>query len=300
MHRIKTILAKLCRGFIWLLGKQPLKAHYFWARIISWFLQKILHYRQDVICTNLAWAFPEKKYKELKKIEKRFYDHLSEIMVEFFWFGASSARRIACSSIAEIENPQQLSELQSRGKAVMILNSHCGNWEITGGLPYFSSPNCSNPINKDNIYVVYKKLSSEVADKIFYSNRCYPVSGYKGCVESADLPRAIVRHKNDPCFFLVNNDQFAWHACVDVGTFLNKQTKAFVATAQIAHKLGLPVVFMKMDNDRTGHYVITFQTITEDASLMSAEDITKKYMSLLEAQIVENPANWLWSHKRWK
>jgi KDO2-lipid IV(A) lauroyltransferase len=28
--------------------------------------------------------------------------------------------------------------------------------------------------------------------------------------------------------------------------------------------------------------------------------ITKKYVELLEKQIVDDPSQWLWSHRRWK
>lgn len=304
MPKIKEIfnscVASICRSLIWLLGKQPLKVHYFWGRAISWLLRSVFHYREKVIYTNLTWAFPDLKYWQREKIARRFYDHLGEIIAEFFYFGGSSSKRLHSGRLVEMTNPEEVEALMDKGRAVMILTSHCGNWEILGGIPYYSYDGKPSPLQKDNIFVVYKKLSSDISDKIFRSNRCQPVPGYEGCVESHRLPREIVRHKNDRCAFLVNNDQYPSHAFVDVGTFLNKPTRAFVATAEIAHKLSLPVVFMKMDNDRTGHYNMTFQTICEDGSTLSSADIVKKYMSLLEAQILANPANWLWSHKRWK
>jgi KDO2-lipid IV(A) lauroyltransferase len=45
---------------------------------------------------------------------------------------------------------------------------------------------------------------------------------------------------------------------------------------------------------------MTFVPICEDASKMTPEAILRRYYDLLEEEIRQTPANWLWSHKRWK
>lgn len=169
-----------------------------------------------------------------------------------------------------------------------------------GGFMNYDSPEAPMPIARDELFVVYKELTNKVFDKVFYNNRINPVPGFKGVIESKGLLRHILAHRNQPTYYLINNDQYPGKRGVDVGMFLNQPTTAQGATETLANKLGLGVVFMKMQIESRGHYVITFEPICEDASLMDPEEITREYMKHLEAQILEVPYNWLWSHKRWK
>lgn len=57
---------------------------------------------------------------------------------------------------------------------------------------------------------------------------------------------------------------------------------------------------MKMKRVERGHYEMTMIPICMNASEHAPEEILRKYYDLLEEEIKETPANWLWSHKRWK
>jgi len=304
MSKIKDMMvagtAAFVRGLMWLLGQQPLKVHYFWAKGISWFFRKVLHYRETVVYTNLGWAFPEKSYKEIEQIAKAYYDHIADIIVEAIWFGGSSPKRLHKQRIMEITNVDLLHEMMEPGRSVVVLDSHCGNWELMGGFQSYVYNDAKYPVGLDQFYVVYKALTNKVFDRVFYNNRKSPVPEFKGIIESTGLLRFFLKHKEDRFVYLINNDQYPKQAGVNIGSFLNQETTALVGTATMAHKLGMAVVFMRMDNDRKGHYTITLEPIVADASQMDPVEITKEYMKHLEAEIREYPANWLWSHKRWK
>jgi KDO2-lipid IV(A) lauroyltransferase len=49
-----------------------------------------------------------------------------------------------------------------------------------------------------------------------------------------------------------------------------------------------------------GQYEWTLIPICEDGSKTTPEELLRKYYDLLQEEIMETPANWLWSHKRWK
>jgi lauroyl/myristoyl acyltransferase len=40
--------------------------------------------------------------------------------------------------------------------------------------------------------------------------------------------------------------------------------------------------------------------LAKDSKNLSYQEITKLHAQKLEQQILDNPARWLWSHKRWK
>lgn len=301
MKEKMTFGARIVRGLMWLLGQQPLKVHYIWAGGIAWLLRCPLHYRKKVVYTNLTKAFPEKSSEEINKIAKAYYQHMAEMIVEAIWFGGSTYKRLRKAHIVEMENPELLGELMAGGKALAIFDSHCGNWELLGGFKTYNyKENIDFPIHEGNLHVVYKKLTNKTFDDVFYANRKAPVKGYEGMVESAGLLRFFLSHKGQSYACLINNDQYPGKNGVEIGTFLGLETTAFEGSSAMAHKLGMAVAYMSMVNDRQGHYTIRFTKISEDASKDDPTEITKKYMSLLEADIRETPHNWLWSHKRWK
>jgi len=82
-------------------------------------------------------------------------------------------------------------------------------------------------------------------------------------------------------------------------TFLHQETAFFAGTEKIALKLQLPVLFGGVKRLKKGYYELYFAEIYHPKDLPNT-NITETYVSLLEKQIRETPANWLWSHKRWK
>ncbi|NQW28665.1 MAG: hypothetical protein HQ474_12215 [Flammeovirgaceae bacterium] len=47
-------------------------------------------------------------------------------------------------------------------------------------------------------------------------------------------------------------------------------------------------------------YVVKMELISYDNKNASEYDILELFVRLLEKDIIDNPSNWLWSHKRWK
>lgn len=291
----------LCvRGMMRLLGKQPLKVHYFWADVIAWVLRVPLRYRRDTMVTNISRSFPTARYAEVRALVKANYRHIAELIVEAIWFGASDLERLRKQRIVEFSNLDTLSEIFAKGRSVMILDTHCGNWELLGGVLAYNYSGIEPPFTEENFHVVYKALSNKLWDRVFYENRRAPMPGYEGQLESSGLLRFMLKNRENQKIYLINNDQYPSQAGCDVGRFLNQDTTALKAAPSLAVKLGMAVVYMEMKNDRRGHYSITFKTITEDASRMTPEEITEIYCRNLEAEISSVPANWLWTHKRWK
>lgn len=288
------------RGIMKLFGKQPLKVHYFWADVISWFLRVPLRYRRDEMITNISRSFPTASYKSVKELVKKNYDHVAELIVEAIWFGASDLERLRKQRIVEFSNLGTLKEVFDKGKSVIVLDTHCGNWELLGGVLAYNYEGVEPPFTEENFHVVYKALYNKTWDKVFYENRRAPMPNYEGQLESSGLLRFMLKNRDNRKIYLINNDQYPAQAGCEVGKFLNQETTALKAGPALAVKLGMAVVYMEMKNDRRGHYTITFKPITDDASTMTPEEITKEYCRLLEEEIKAAPANWLWTHKRWK
>jgi KDO2-lipid IV(A) lauroyltransferase len=49
-----------------------------------------------------------------------------------------------------------------------------------------------------------------------------------------------------------------------------------------------------------GYYELYFAPMTAAGERLESEAFTARYARVLEAQIRSDPANWMWSHRRWK
>ena len=81
---------------------------------------------------------------------------------------------------------------------------------------------------------------------------------------------------------------------------MNQPTNAMQGSMGVACKLSHSVLYLKMKRVKRGEYEMTLIPICENASQTTPEALLRKYYDLLEEEIRETPANWLWSHKRWK
>ena len=132
MHRLGTWILK---ALLRLLGLLPLRVHYALGRFVSWLAGDVLRYRRDVVVSNLTRCFPELNTWDLKPIRKAFYRHFGELIAEAVWFGGCrNPERLRRQRLVEIENPEEAARLFEAAPSVVVMYSHCGNWELFGGI----------------------------------------------------------------------------------------------------------------------------------------------------------------------
>lgn len=302
---MKKVAVKIVRALLVILSKLPLKFHYFMGDVLSWLMKNVLRYRYDVVVMNISRSFPELKYKALKKIVNDFYRHFGEIFAEAIWFSGSDYRRLYRSGIVTVTNPETVSDMFVEASSVTVLSTHCGNWELLGGFLGYRRPGDHEyAFGEEQISVVYKRLSSEVWDKVFRLNRISPLEkvGIECEVESSDILRFCLRHKDEKRVYIYPTDQAPYTKAgrFPIGEFMSQPTNAMLGSVGVACRLSHAVVYMKMKRVERGRYEMTFIPVTHDASKVAPEELMRKYYDLLEEEIRETPANWLWTHKRWK
>ena len=295
---MKKLCARLIRAMIVVFSQLPLKVHYFFGDVFSWLLKNVVCYRTGVVWMNISRAFPEMRYGQLKEVYDAFYRHLGEIVAETVWFGGSSYRRLVREGIVAVRNPEVISEAFLSSPSVTVLCSHCGNWEILGGFYGFVTADGFKPsFDETDLTVVYKELSSKVADMVFAENRTAVLE--KGSpdavIESKRILRFSIENRHKKRIYGYPVDQGPYK-----GIFLNQRTYAMTGSVGVACKLSHAVLYLKMKNVSRGRYEWEFIPICADASLMKPDEIMNIYYRILEEEIKETPHNWLWSHNRWK
>ena len=290
-----TLLSWVVYGLLWPISILPLRVLYLFSHLIYFLLCRVFSYRKAVIYINLARSFPEKKYPELQKMARQFYHYFADIMLESIWLATASKK--ARMRRFRMTNPEVLNELYQKGRSVMLLMGHHGNWELISTVATYSNAgDIAYPAEK--VGLIYKAPENPIMDKVFL----YMRNNYKGghLLESKQAARFMVSHKGDPRIYVFIADQSPLPGarfCVD---FLHQPTLMVNGPELLSRKTDLAVVYVKMLMEKRGHYVATFQPICESPLDLPDGEITKKFAELLEQNIIEQPYIWLWSHKRWK
>ena len=286
------------------LAMLPLGFHRACGRALGRLAGKVLRYRRDVVMTNLARSFPDKKYDELKDICNRFYAHFGKVFTEAIWFGGcTDPRRLVRSGIVRMSNPETVNRFHKAGKSVVVLTSHSGNWELYGGIKNYPYPKQLDFPERD-VCVVYRQQASPAFDRFLSRNRIAPVidkKNYDGRVESFRALQYIFRHRDRSQMYIFINDQYPYTSKSKVPVrFMNQDTWAMDAAENLARHLGYAVVYLSTKEEDDGNYTMSFTPVCDDASQLPEGAILRKYFDLLEEDLREQPWNYLWTHKRWK
>lgn len=276
---------------LWLrLGARlPFGLLYAAGRVLSLLLRYVLRHRVAVARANLRGCFPDKTPAQIRQILDRYYRRLGEVAVECV--------KLASLSPAEVRRRVQfpnLALLQAEidaGRPAILLAAHLGNWEwqLQGIVVQLGVP----------IDAAYKPLRHAGADRLVLALRSR--FGAR-MVAAKKLMRAVVRHREELHVIALMADQIPMSSggARQWLNFLGRPTAFYPGPAEIAAATGYATFFASMQRLSRGCYEIRFERMTAAGERLEPERFTARYAQLLEAHIRHDPANWLWSHRRWK
>ena len=122
-----AVLFYLFYAFVWVISFLPLGVLYIFSYLIYFLAYYVVKYRRAVVRTNLKNSFPELSEKEIVRIEKGYYLHFADIVMETVKLLHISDDEMRHRM--QFSNPEVLGEFFENGKSVVILLGHYGNWE---------------------------------------------------------------------------------------------------------------------------------------------------------------------------
>lgn len=273
----------------WLLSLLPLPVLYFLSDFFYLFVYSVFGYRRKVVRANIAMAFPQKNEADRKIIEKKFYHHLCDIVVESIKSISLSEKEI--NKRFKILNMEVLNDLYQKDKSVFLLCGHYGSWEWSGiinkWMPYKG-------------YAVYKKLRNPQINSLVKRLR----GKYGGeIVSNKNIVSTLFRNKRDgikSLTLMVTDQTPKVSSAKHADTFMGIKVPVFTGAEELAKKLDYAVVYLRIEKRKRGYYEASFTSLTEQALNIPNYQITRLFLDQVEAQINEEPAYYLWSHKRWK
>jgi KDO2-lipid IV(A) lauroyltransferase len=187
-----------------------------------------------------------------------------------------------------LEGHEVFNDYQASGKPCILVCGHLANWEWAGQALHASN------IQLD---VLYHPLSSKWFDWFFYHIRSR--HGIKPIAMQNAL-REMLSRKHIPTATTFIADQSPSPEGCHWLTFLNQDTPVFLGTEKLAKKFNYPVIYGDILRIKRGYYKVRFSLITDTPNDTPDFWITEEHSRRLEYSILEQPENWLWSHKRWK
>jgi Kdo2-lipid IVA lauroyltransferase/acyltransferase len=276
-------------GINWIFTLLPLPVLYIFSDFLYLVLYYVVSYRRNVVATNLKNSFPEKTDKELKVIEKKFYRHLSDLLIETFKSThmtiANQKKRFTYSNLEIID------KLREEKRDIIAVLGHYNNWEWPTLLPYYL---------KYKTIIIYKPLQNKFFNSFINNHR-----SEHGIVltPTSQVIREIINYrKNDiNTVSVFISDQIPSKGDIKYWTtFLNQETAVFTGAGKIASKYDMAVVFFNVQKIKRGYYNLYIELLFDHTAGLSEEVITEKHVRRLEEIIKEKPENWIWSHRRWK
>jgi KDO2-lipid IV(A) lauroyltransferase len=266
----------------------PSSVLYRLADVIAFVLEHIVRYRREVVWQNLAKSFPEKSKDELHQISSQSYRHLACRVVEGIKCFTISKEEV--HSRVHIINPELIQQWYAMQRHVVLMVGHIGSWEYGGYKASLTYPfkTCGVVSLVKNPY--FNRLIQKSRGK--FGMELIMTRDGKALFEKklTELTLTIFISDQSPS----NTKTCCW------APFLNRETAFLTGAERYARKHNCVVIYPKIVETSRGYYSAELIPITEQPNEELPNAITEKYVGILEQHIKEHPADWLWSHRRWK
>jgi Kdo2-lipid IVA lauroyltransferase/acyltransferase len=258
------------------------------ADLLGWLSFRVFPYREHVVRENLTKAFPELDEAGLRKIMRDYYNGFAQMFVELLK-GATLAPQEITRRV-RILNLEKVQDYLAHGQSVLLVAAHQCNWEwMLLGL----SLELGYPLD-----AAYKPLVDTWAEREMKKLR-----SRFGCrlIPAKELLADIIkRNKVVRAVAMVADQEPTTSEHKHWTRFLNRDTAFYMGPEEISRVTRFPVFFIEMRRASRGHYEMAFKLLATPEEGLKTGELTERYARLVEAQIRAAPADWPWSHKRWK
>ena len=249
-----------------------------------------LKIRRAVVEKQLTAAFPDKSAEEIERIARATYAHLGRTSIETAVLPSYTPRQII-DLFEEVNGWSIVEERIARGKGLIVVTGHLGNWELGGA--YFAARGL--PID-----AVARHMANPLFDRYLTTTR--EQIGMT-VVHDAEAVRRVPRSLRSGRAVAFLFDQGALGLASTWVPFFGRYAKTPRGPAVFALRLGSPIVFGAALRQPSGKYQLTFEPIDVRETGDREADIDKivaDYSDTLERWIRRAPEQYLWHHRRWK
>ncbi len=276
--------------FFRLLGLIPRK----WAAMLgnlvgqSVFLVDKKH--REIALNNLAHAFGQsKKPHEIRLLAKQVFKNLAQVLFEIGW--SLRLEREDFSEHFHVEGLPGLRAAYEKGRGVLVLSAHVGNWElqaIVGAMIGYPASIVVRPLDFRPLEAFFGKLRSRFGCELIPKQQ-----SMRMVLRSLEKGRTVA---------LLMDQNVAWYEGVFV-EFFGRLACTNKGLALLALKTGAPVVPLFLVRDHTGfkaEFGPELPLVQTGDKIRDVEANTQQYTKVIESIVRRYPDQWFWLHQRWK
>jgi KDO2-lipid IV(A) lauroyltransferase len=239
---------------------------------------------------NLRLAFPEWPNRRRRQVLFRLFRGFGRMLADFAHF--PSWNRDNIERLIIYDGFENYAEAKDRGKGVLFLTAHFGNWELSS----FAHGVYGYPLN-----FIVRELDNPLIDALINRYRC--LSGGRA-IEKRDSAREVLRAFGRGEAVGILADQ---NMVVSDGVFVDFFGRPACTTpgpARLARRTGVPVVLgLVIWDAKIRKYRLRFDPVELIKRDDPEEEVmvnTANFTRLIEQYIRRYPDQWLWVHRRWK
>ena len=241
---------------------------------------------KDLIKSNILRALPNLNQNEIKEISDNMWANYGRILSEYIFI--KKFRKSKLEHNINIKGQEILDKIKKSNKPVIFVSGHFNNFELMAMHIEKSGINLAaiyRPLN--NIFLNF--IMEKIRKKYICQNQIKKgISGTKKLLSS---------FKNGSSIALMIDQRVSQGI---KSSFFNQEAFTTTIPAQFVKKFKCKVVPIYIERIKDINFKLTIHEPLEYPNDASIESITLDLNSLLEKMILKNPAQWIWSHNRWK
>ncbi len=240
---------------------------------------------------NLEIAFPHFGAEEKKRIIRAVFRNLGRVFAELFFIPRFTPENL--SRYVAFEGREHLEKALKKGKGVLFLTAHFGNWEwMAAAFPMFSGRNC---------HVVVRPLDNGFLNGIVDLLRTW--TGNRTVPKEKGMGRILRVLKEGGIVGVLLDQNMDWREGVFVD-FFGEEACTNTGMALLAMKTGAAVLPVFNIRQEDGHYRAVIEPEVQlflcGDKALDAQKNTQIFTKIIERYIRDYPDQWLWVHQRWK
>jgi heptosyltransferase-2 len=289
MDYLVYLCYRLCTALV---SALPLALVYRLGQFAGWLAYLILGPYRRLARANLEIAYGgELAPAEVRRLARRHFVRLGANLLSAV--KASSIDLEQLRKIAEVEGMPIIEEALARGRGVVMVISHIGNWELFAQLnqflPAYRFATVYQPLRNRFIEAHVQRARTRHGVVLFSRK-----SGFSG-------PTAFLR-AGGAVGVLV--DQHAGDGGV-WSPFFGRLASTSNLAALLALRTGAALVPLAVQTIGPARWRVVISSPVPAAASADGPPLTAAYLTadinqVLESQIARSPADWFWVHNRWK
>ena len=274
---------------LWSISMLPFRLLYFFSDCIYGFIYYIIGYRKKTVRENLALALPHLSDKERLVVEKKFFHHMCDLFLEMAKTMTISRKEIERRYV--FTNLEVYKELETKEKSIALMCAHYASYEWAVSM--------NHHIDYKGVGI-YKRIRNKYFDKLVKDIRSRFKAHLVTTKETIPVISNNYRNKILSVYGFASDQSPKIASAYHWGKFMGIEVPVHTGAEMLAKKYDMNVIFLRTRKVKRGFYEASFEVLSEDPKSIPNYQITDKFLTLVEQQILEAPEFYLWTHKRWK